>query len=432
MKKMFMAACCAVMPALPAMAFQPAARHSADEFHAHLTLDDALFHALESHPALDVARSNTNIAHLRRTQAKLRPDLQLSLESENLAGRGDFNGLGGHESTLALSRTLELGGKRAKRAEVAGFDVTLADWNRQAIRLRVLETTYLAFIDALAAQSFRTQEAEKYELAKAFDARVQARVEAGKVSPLEGQRSRINLANARIHWDQAKQRFLTVRKVLAGHLGNQVTRFETVIGDLASLQVPPAPEKLAIHLKNHPDLARQIDEKRRQEARLGLAKATRVPDLTVKAGYRVDGVTDDGSWVVGLSLPLPNTKRNRAVRAQAQAEVKKVDQQKAALEHLLWIEFTEIYENLIGQYQKAKTLEADIVPAARSLLAGTTEGYREGKFSYLQVLDSQRAYFETLKAHTDALSMYHRYKVKLQALLGRDLTSVGLGEWIDG
>ena len=432
MKKFFMAACCAVMPMPQAAAFFQPAPHGTGEFHAQLSLDDALHHALESHPDLDVAKTSLKIAEARQIRANLRPSPTVSLESENLAGRGELKGLDGHETTLALSQTLELGGKRKQRTQVARLDVSLADWDRKSVRQRVLETTYLAFIDALAAQSLREQEAEKYKLAKSIDEKVQARVEAGKVSPLEGQRSQINLASARVHWQQAEQRFLTVRKVLAGHLGKRVPFFETLVGTLDQLQLPPEPEKLANHLLDHPELARQVDETLRGEAMLRSVKAARIPDLTLKAGYRRDGISEDASWVVGFSVPIPNIKRNLAAKSEALSQIDRVAQQKAAIEHHLWLEFAEVYESLIGQFEQAQTLASEIIPAAKLLLEGTTEGYREGKFSYLEVLDSQRAYFETLKSHTDALSMYHRYKVKLQALLGRDLTKVALGVWIDG
>ena len=48
-----------------------------------------------------------------------------------------------------------------------------------------------------------------------------------------------------------------------------------------------------------------------------------------------------------------------------------------------------------------------MIPAAQKSFAGINEGYRFGKFGFLDVLDSQRTLFQIKKQYLDALADYH-------------------------
>src|SRR5690554_2512483 len=84
-----------------------------------LTLREALSRSLEHSPALAEFPYRQRAAEARALQASLSPNPELSLEVENLAGSGRFDGADSAEVTLALSQVIELGNKRRLREAVA-------------------------------------------------------------------------------------------------------------------------------------------------------------------------------------------------------------------------------------------------------------------------------------------------------------------------
>ena len=77
-----------------------------------VTLPDALRQGLESSPRVSQAKAKADAAEARARQAGVSPNPELSLEVENFAGSGAFQGLRSTETTLALSQRIELGGPR--------------------------------------------------------------------------------------------------------------------------------------------------------------------------------------------------------------------------------------------------------------------------------------------------------------------------------
>ncbi len=53
--------------------------------------------------------------------------------------------------------------------------------------------------------------------------------------------------------------------------------------------------------------------------------------------------------------------------------------------------------------------------------AAAHEGYREGKFGFLDMLDAQRGLFEAKGALVNALSAYHAAVAKIQRITGTSI-----------
>ena len=79
------------------------------------------------------------------------------------------------------------------------------------------------------------------------------------------------------------------------------------------------------------------------------------------------------------------------------------------------------YETLAAAYEAATTLRDEVLPAATETLAATEEGYREGKFDLLTVLDAQRTLFEATNQYLDAAQTYHQRRAEVERLIGTPL-----------
>jgi cobalt-zinc-cadmium efflux system outer membrane protein len=64
------------------------------------------------------------------------------------------------------------------------------------------------------------------------------------------------------------------------------------------------------------------------------------------------------------------------------------------------------------------------LPGAESAFNASQEGYLEGKFSYLDVLDVQRSLFDAKDTYINSLVSYHKALTSLERLIGENLTSL--------
>lgn len=117
-----------------------------------LTLGQAVERALASNPALAGFAYALKAQDARIAQAGQRPSLEASIELENALGSGDYNGFDAAEGTFALSRVIELGGKRDARGATARSGRDLVTVERQAAQLDVLAEVTRRFIGVAAAQ----------------------------------------------------------------------------------------------------------------------------------------------------------------------------------------------------------------------------------------------------------------------------------------
>lgn len=235
-------------------------------FSPPLTLADALGVAARNNPALRGALADSNASVGAPMQAGARPNPELSLLQE---------GFGGTErtTTALVNQTIELGGKRRARLDVAAYgrEAAVATLDEQGAAVRADVTS--AFYGLLAAQRQLQVTEESAALAAAA---VQIEVATA--------RSRVEIA----------------REKLNAATGSVRTEARVAVGDLEAL---PAVAPFAVLAEQFADapLARVTRaEMLRSNAAVSLERAKRMPDVTVSAGMK-RVVTGPGT---GLGLAI--------------------------------------------------------------------------------------------------------------------------------
>ena len=204
-----------------------------------LSLERAVSAALNLSPVLAAATNGVSAAEARLDQAGLYANPEFGLELENFGGSGDFSGFDATETTFAFSQPLLLGGKIAGRKGVAGADLALASRDLDAVRLDVAAVATIAFNNVIVAQERVRLTVELAELAKSFGNTVRARVEAGKVSPVEEIRARAAVARARVDVAKSKRALAVTRVRLAESWGSSDPQFSRAVGRLPQPTPPP-------------------------------------------------------------------------------------------------------------------------------------------------------------------------------------------------
>ena len=407
------------------MEFSSSVVVTAEEPRGVLSLRDVLRLTLLRNPELNAFTFELRAAEARTLQAGVLPNPALSAELENIGGTGSATkGARAAESTLQLSQLIELGGKRAKRLRLAGLERELTGWDYEVKRLEVLTEAKKAFVDVVTTTERLAFTTDLLRLAEQVQRTVSARVQAGKVSPIEETRTRVTVSTARLQVQQARTVHEAAKKRLAASWGSTTPAFEGVSGALETTTPLPSLEVLAVQAQKNPDIARWVAEMAARRAQVEVARSRAVPDLTVSGGVRYLNEVKEGAFVLGFSLPLPLFDRNQGGIQEAYARLSKAELERRAAEVRVSTALSDVYQNLVNATNEVTTLQNDVLPAAQEAFQATQEGYRLGKFGLLDVLDVQRTFFETRGRYLEALATYHKAVADLERLSGEELHAV--------
>lgn len=349
-----------------------------------VTLADALARAAESSPRVSQAKAQADAAEARARQAGVSPNPELSLEVENFAGSGAFQGLRSTETTLALSQRLELGGKRSARVAVASAERDFAFLTYKAALADLDRDIRLAHAELRANEDRAVLARDNTAAAEELSRTAKILVEAGRDPPLRRLRADAVLAEARAEQARTFSELLVARRALATLIGSDDPELSATIGEEAvPANLPP----------DTPTLNEQLAVAQRSaaQARVRLARTVAVPDVTASGGVRRFQEAKDTAFIVGVSIALPFRDRNRGNIEAAQSEsiaaesgllIAQRDANRARYDARMLLGAAEMrYEALAGPG----------IAQAEEALRLARIGYNAGKFSLLELLDAQNA-----------------------------------------
>ncbi len=411
-----------------ALALTPDPAWALEEPTGVLTLSDALALALTENPELApfAWRERANEAQL--LQAKRRPNPELGLEAENLGGTGSYSGSEQLQTTLQLSQLIELGGKRGARMAVASQARAITRSDYESKRVEVLADVTQRFTRVLANQHMLELAVTNRQLAADALQTVQQRAKAGKAPALEERKAEVALARAEVVVEGARHELGAARKILTASWQNRDPVFERAGADLFARDSLPPFDDLARLVSGSPEVTTWASETQLRAAEVKLARSQRLPDPTLSGGIRRFGSSGDQTFVLGLSMPLLIFDRNQGGSEEAEARLGRVEAERKAAEVRLHTVLLGLYEEMVRDLHVMEGLEREILPKAEDALRISRDGYAEGRFSYLDVLDAQRTIFEVRQEYIEAAASYHQFLVEIERLLGRPLTGAQQGE----
>ena len=365
-----------------------------------LTLEQALARASSEGSATLIAASERERAAARARQARAWENPTLSVEVENVLGRGPYRDFDAAESTVSLSQPLPLGGGRGARVRAARSDEQAATAAIALAALELRRDVALAYAEAIAADRLAGIARERAALGAQTRAAVERRHAAGLESDL--QRARVEVETAGMQADARRRAAaaLAHRRALASHWREATVTaaldeawFDAAPDAAFSATPYPVPDTAS----THPRLV--VARARVEQARAELEAARRAPfsgiEATVGTRRFEDAPGADRAWVLGLSMPLPVWDRNEAGIAEARAALQgaEFDLERAARDLLAE------REAALAERDAAK-LEVDALtmsglPSSKSLAQLSVQGYEAGRLSLIERLDAERALVET-------------------------------------
>jgi len=391
-----------------------------------LTIDQAVAEALSKNLSLLAERYNLTVADARIITAKLRPNPVLTLDADHqdLLGTGfntDTNNGGPVEYSIRTDYLLERGGKRQARIEVA-------EGNRVVAQLQLLNTVrgilmdvQNAFVDLQSAKdSLKLAQENLQTLHDVVDIN-QKRVKSGDLSEVELLRTQVAELQFENSVRQADLRVKTATaklQILLGRTKN--SRPFDIAGDLRREPIPPNQDALMEQARQmRPDLLALVRDQARSQAEIRNQLALGKVDYTVGTEYRRQQKTAHANTLgFFFQTNIPVFNRNQGEIERARQEQRQIEARIRAIEATVDNDVEVAYQQFATARATLEKIEQTMLNKAREVRSITEYSYRRGEASFVEFLDAQRAYNDTMQAYNDARADFARSLFTIDSATG--------------
>jgi cobalt-zinc-cadmium efflux system outer membrane protein len=409
--------------AAPLLAAEPLPPETPQSEVLTLTVDEAMALFLRQNLDLLMAQYGIDSAKGLEVTSKLFPNPTLSADMTGSTTKS-FHDVG--SGALRVDQLFELAGKRGYRQESARFAVLSAEAAfADAVRtlgFAVKDTFYHALQAKQKLDLARQNSTNFADVVKIND----IRFKKGAIAEVDLIKLRVQLVDFQNQAIMANQDFLVAQNTLKGLLRVRPMAELALKGELDYTPVSVDLEGLrSAALAERPDVLLKTRSVSQKTADLKLARALRVPDVTLGGDYSIQGPQGPNTpqqYGFGLSVPLPLFNRNQGGILQAEADLRtaQTDLEKTRLQ-------TEIdVENAYRDFTQAQMLvtayRGGVVNDAKEVKDIATRAYQRGGTSILDLLDAFRTFNTTMQGYIDALYAYQRSLLEINAAVGREVT----------
>jgi cobalt-zinc-cadmium efflux system outer membrane protein len=387
-----------------------------------LSLDGAFERVIATHPELALLRLARERLQADAERAAQTPPLTVVAEVENLLGSGAASGLQSAELSLSLASLLERGGKRGARIALAERELEGVALLRDGRQLDLLAEVARRYLDALAVAALAELSQADLVRRRVMVEAAASRLAAGAATESTHLAAEAARLRVEAELEQFRRREQMAKRRLAILWGGADVPIELASADLTVLPVVPDYAELQQQLAMTPALRRFAHAERIQEARLQLARSTRVADLSWQVGMRRLQADSDWALIGSVSLPLGSARRAApAIRAD-EAELAAIDYEREGQQRALESTLAQAWGELDLAVASAHQIDERLLPLLLRAEAAAERAYRRGALDYLDWAqlrsDSIAAQRERLSASLAA----HRALIEIQRLTGRSFT----------
>ena len=381
-----------------------------------LSFDEAVSKTLNLSPGLRIAENEVTVSAGNKIQSGFYPNPVAGYTVENVSGNKNWQGWGAAESRYEIAQLIELGGKRGYRHKTAQYQYEAARAGLKANQLVTFNKLLKLFTQAAVAQENFKLGVDQTEIAEEVYKTVSDKVEAGKVSLIQQNKAEIARSTAQINVEKAKAEFQKSKERLSALWGAFSPDFDKLVFAFYEIDPPKPFEEYLLNVRNNPELIRSQMQQLAAHENVNLEKSLTIPDVTVTLGYKTARDTGNKGMVFGLSIPIPIFNQNQGNIQKARAEMLKAQNQYIELELALENKLSIAHKELVRAYNEAELIRATVLKAAMQSFELAKEGYKEGKFEYLDMLDSQKTLFDVKEKYIQSLQKYHQSLADIEYL----------------
>lgn len=361
-----------------------------------LTLDEALRLAENNAPSLTAEDAKIQAAGSAAIPAGELPDPKLLLGVQNYPiGGPDRYSIDQDFMTMQMvgvRQEMPNSDKRKARIEVADAAIDRAAAERRVERLKVRQSTALAWISSYSVERKDALFQDFYKDNRLLSDTVRARIAGGSAQPADAVTPRQEAVQLAEQQDELTHQRAQARAALKRWIGPAAN--DKPVGSLP--QWPVETSSYAHKLQHHPELAAFAPMTREAEAKVREAESEKQSDWSWELDYQRRGrefgdmVSVQFSW----DLPLfPGTRQNPKIAAR-QAELSQLEAQREALSR----EHTEQLESELADYERLNRAvqrnQDSLLPLAKEKVELSMASYRSGKGDLNAVIAARRELIE--------------------------------------
>ncbi|MGL1935403.1 MAG: TolC family protein [Fibrobacterales bacterium] len=301
--------------------------------------------------------------------------------------------------------TIELGGRLTKtfsnwgvyssEGALGELDTLLSALALKQTKRSVHHSAKKAYGVVVIAQNKKDLSEQSYELAQKADALSRGKFRAGAGSPIDSMRTGIQLIQAELELERAKNELLVATNKLELLWGGTPYAVIDSLELLKREQNIPSWDALKQRLQESPEWQQASIKERRSDVELSLAKASRIPEFELSLGvqtpYDGEGHTISGA----IAIPLPVLHLNGAAISEAHSRKKAVESHTQKRHAELSLALKELLMQYRLLAHALSTTKERLLPIARSAFNGVLRGYAVGKFTGQELLDARSEWLDS-------------------------------------
>jgi outer membrane protein, heavy metal efflux system len=370
---------CASRAALVALAVAAGAASGLEAQTPGLTLEGALARALEANPQIAAARLSRPVGVAGIAVARERPNPEITYEASRELPHQAIGG------TLPI----ELGGKRARRIELATAGVTTREAELDQVIADIRNQVRRAYFALVAAEARVALVTDTRALAVRARNAAQARFAAGDVSRLEVVQTTLALADAENDLTGARGEATAARGELNALLGQPAAAPLTLVDGLAAVPLPALDDAVSQAGRSNAALVvldRRIAE---QDARRRLALALQTPDLAAGSAFTYHAQPEfTYGWRLDFGVTVPVFTKHRAGVQLEDAELVRLRADRAATMAEITGAVTAALARAAALRDQLLRYDAEILPEAEDVERMAQDAYTSGQSGLVALLQS--------------------------------------------
>jgi len=391
-----------------------------------LSVNDALGLFVSQNLDVLIAKYGIEYTKGKEVTARLFPNPLLSVGTLSSYTQGRTLSNSGQLFTQ-VAQLFELAGKRGYRIESAGFGTQSAEAAfEDAVRQLGFTVKDSYYRIQLAQRRLVLAEENRERFTRILDINT-IRFKKGYIAEVDLIRIRLQMVDFHSQVIQSLQEAESARGDLRQLLRLSPKTVLELTTELGFRRIDPDIEKLRVAaLDVRPDIRAKRYTFSQRESELKLAKAYRIPDVTIGAGYAVQGPQGPDNpqqWALNFGLPLPLFNRNQGGISQAEVSLQSAEADLDKTVNLVENEVEVAYRNLLQSRQLVEAYFGAVLEDARSTFTIVERAYERGGATILDLLDAARTSRTIQQNYIEALFNYQHHLFQLESAVGQEIKS---------
>ena len=391
-----------------------------------LSLTEALSLFVQQNLDVLIAKYGIEYSKGQQITARLFPNPVMSIGNLASFTQGHTAGNSG-QIFIQAQQLFELAGKRGYRIESAGFGAQSAEAAfEDAVRQLGFTVKDSYYRVQLAQRRLALAEENRDRFSRILDINT-IRFKKGYIAEVDLIRIRLQTVDFHSQVIQSLQEAETARGDLRQLLRLSPGTTLELTTDLEFRRIDPEIGKLrVVAVDVRPDVRSKRFTHSQREADLRLAKAYRVPDLTVGTGYAIQGAQGPDNpqqWALNFGMPLPLFNRNQGGIRQAEVAVQTAEADLNKALNVVENEVEVAYRNLMQSRRLVEAYVGGVLDDARATFTIVERAYERGGATILDLLDAARTSRTIQQNYIEALFNYQRNVLQLESAVGQEIAS---------